>query len=112
MAMMSDVEIPLVALRLQIASGVNVIVQVARLQDGTRKLSHITEVIGFDTETGKYQLSDIFVRKYSGVDSSGRIQSDLIPSGRLPTFQAQLAEHGLELPRAIYDAAQRGAERS
>jgi pilus assembly protein CpaF len=112
MAMMSDVEIPLVALRLQIASGVNVIVQVARLQDGTRKLTHITEVIGFDAETGKYQLSDIFVRKYSGVDSSGRIQSDLVPSGRLPTFQAQLAEHGLELPRAIYDAAQRGAEPS
>jgi len=112
MAMMSDVEIPLVALRLQIASGVNVIVQVARLQDGTRKVTHITEVTGFDTETGKYQLCDIFVRKYSGVDANGRILSEFVPSGRLPTFQHQLAEHGLDLPKAIYDAAERGAEPS
>jgi hypothetical protein len=46
------------------------------------------------------------------VDSSGRIQSELVPSGTLPTFQAQLREHGLDLPRAIYDAAERGAEPS
>ena len=48
MAMMSDVDIPLVPLRLQIASGVNLIAQVARLRDGSRKLTHLSEVMGYD----------------------------------------------------------------
>ena len=48
MAMMSDVEMPLAALRVQLASAVNIICQVSRLQDGSRKITHVTEVIGFD----------------------------------------------------------------
>jgi pilus assembly protein CpaF len=108
MAMMSDVDMPLVALRLQIASGVNLIVQVSRLRDGTRKVTHITEVLGFDITTGKYQLQDLFVRRYDGLDASGRVQSELCPSGTLPGFLPQLKEHGLDLPPALYAAAARG----
>src|SRR6185369_11309558 len=72
MALMGDVELPLQALRLQIASGVNVIVQVSRLTDGTRKVTHITEVVGFDLKTGRYEIRDLFVRDYRGQDASGR----------------------------------------
>ncbi len=107
MAMMSDVEIPLVALRLQIASGANVIVQVARLQDGSRKVTHITEVLGFDVETNKYLLQDVFVRRYSAPDAHGNVQSDLVPTGVLPRFAGQLREHGIDLPAAVYEAAER-----
>jgi pilus assembly protein CpaF len=107
MAMMSDVDIPLVALRLQIASGANVIVQVARLQDGSRKITHITEVIGFDLETSKYQLQDLFVRRYGGMNAEGVLRSDLVTTGVLPQFLPQLHEHGVDLPSSMYQAAQR-----
>jgi pilus assembly protein CpaF len=107
MAMMSDVEIPLAALRLQIASGVNVIVQAARLKDGSRKVTHITEVVGVDATTGRYQLQDLFVRAYRGRDAYGKLASELEPTGSLPTFLQQLTEYERELPAAVYEAARR-----
>jgi pilus assembly protein CpaF len=107
MAMMSDVELPLAALRLQIASGVNVIVQVSRLSDGSRKVTHVTEVAGFDLASGRYELHDIFSRQYYGQDSHGRIQSDLLPTGYLPSFVSLLRDHGKDLPGAVYDAVER-----
>jgi pilus assembly protein CpaF len=105
MALMSDIELPLQALRLQIASGVNVIVQASRLSDGSRKVTHITEVAGFDVNSGRYELHDVFARSYQGQDSNGRIRSELAPTGYVPSFVSQLAEHGKDLPAAVYDAA-------
>jgi len=105
MAMMSDIELPLVALRLQIASGVNFVLQAARLQDGTRKITHLTEVLGFDTASGRYQLQDIFVREYHGKDASGMIISELVPTGVLPSSYSVIREHGEELPAALLAAA-------
>jgi pilus assembly protein CpaF len=105
MALMSDVELPLPALRMQIASGVNVIVQVSRLSDGSRKVTHITEVASFDASSGRYALHDLFARRYHGRDSQGRIHSELVATGYLPSFLPQLEEHGKELPAAVYDAA-------
>ncbi|RYZ05482.1 MAG: CpaF family protein [Myxococcales bacterium] len=107
MAMMSDVELPLAALRLQIASGVNVIVQASRLSDGSRKITHITEVAGFDIQSGRYELHDIFARQYYGQDSHGRIQSDLLPTGYVPSFVSVLRDHGKDLPAGVYEAAER-----
>jgi pilus assembly protein CpaF len=103
MAMMSDVEMPLNAMRIQIGSGVQLIVQCSRLQDGSRKVTHITEVLGFDTETQKYQLEDIFERKYNGFDNSGNIVSELVPTGVLPTFMHQLEEHAVGLPDPVLE---------
>ncbi|HEY0465836.1 MAG TPA: CpaF family protein [Polyangiaceae bacterium] len=105
MAMMSDVELPLQALRLQIASGVNVIVQVSRLSDGSRKVTHVTEVASFDSSSGRYELHDLFVRTYQGQDQLGRVRSELVATGYLPSFLPQLKEHGKDLPAALYAAA-------
>jgi pilus assembly protein CpaF len=115
MAMMSDVQMPLVALRLQIASGVNFIAQVARYRDGTRKLTHLTEVLGVDMTTGRYQLQDIFVRHHAaehhaggnhhGNDGSGYLASELVPTGHLPSQTEQLAQYGAKLPDAVLAAA-------
>lgn len=105
MAMMSDVEMPLAAMRSQIGSGVQMIVQCSRLQDGSRKVTHITEVMGFDLETQKYNLQDIFVRKYHGIDDKGKVISELVPSGVLPSCMHQLEEHGVTLPDPVFDAA-------
>jgi pilus assembly protein CpaF len=105
MAMMSDVEMPLAAMRQQIGSGVQMVVQVSRLQDGSRKVTHITEVMGFDLDTQKYRLQDIFVRKYNGLDANGKVISELVPSGVLPTCMHQLEEHGVTLPDPVLEAA-------
>jgi pilus assembly protein CpaF len=105
MSMMSDVDMPLAAMRAQIASAVQVIVQAARLQDGTRKITHVSEVRGFDPQTGRYDLQDLFVRRFDGIDAQGRVKSELLASGQLPLFLPQLHQHGVDLPRAMYDAA-------
>jgi pilus assembly protein CpaF len=105
MAMMSDVDMPLVAMRTQIGSGVQLIVQVSRLQDGSRKVTHITEVRGFDLESQKYVLQDIFLRKYEGFDDKGKIISELVPTGYLPDTIHQLEEHGVSLPDPVLAAA-------
>lgn len=106
MSMMSDIDMPLIALRLQLASGVNILVQVTRLQDGTRKVTHITEVLGFDMASSSYVTQDLFVRTYQGLGAGGEVLSQLAPSGTLPRCLPQLHEHGVDLPAAMYYAAQ------
>jgi pilus assembly protein CpaF len=101
MAMMGDVEMPLAAMRSQIGSGVQMIVQVSRLQDGSRKVTHLTEVRGFDLESQKYVLQDIFVREYHGFDAENKIVSELVPTGFLPACIEQLHEHGVALPDPV-----------
>jgi pilus assembly protein CpaF len=105
MAMMSDIDMPLVAMRIQLASAVNLICQVARLQDGSRKITHITEVLGFDVNTSTYEVQDIFVRKYEGVGSKGEIMSTFVPTGIIPRCIEQIHEHGMDLPASVYEAA-------
>jgi pilus assembly protein CpaF len=104
MAMMSDLGMPLVALRVQLASAVNIICQVSRLQDGSRKISHITEVLDFDMASSTYRLQDIFVRRVTGLGSRGEILSDFVPTGIVPQCIEQLHEHGVDLPACVYEA--------
>ncbi len=105
MAMMSDVELPLAALRLQIASGVNVIVQVSRSSDGSRRVTHITEVASFDTTSGRYELHDIFRREHGGAQAQGGAAAELRPTGHLPTFLPHLRDHSKDVPKSIYERA-------
>jgi pilus assembly protein CpaF len=105
MAMMSDVELPLAALRVQIGSGLQCVVQVSRLRDGSRKVTHVTEVAGYDLATQTYLLRDLFVREYQGLDTHSNVQSEIVPTGVLPTFLPQLLEHGVTLPEELTAAA-------
>ena len=107
MCLMSDVEMPLVALRLQIASGINILVQVSRLADGSRKVTHISEVLGFDVSTSNYVIQDLFLRTYGSVGPGGALQSALVPTGIVPQCVQQLREHGMDLPAAVTDAIER-----
>ena len=108
MSMMSDVDMPLLAMRIQLASAVNLIVQTGRLQDGSRKITHVTEVLGFDIQSETYQIQEVFVRQYQGLGPKGEVLSRLVPSGILPRCLEQVHEHGLDLPASMYDAAKRG----
>jgi pilus assembly protein CpaF len=105
MAMMSDVEMPLAALRVQLASAVNIICQVSRLQDGSRKITHISEILGYDAALGTYEMQDIFLRTYSGFGPNGEVLSEILPTGVLPRCLAQIRDHGADMPACVYDAA-------
>ncbi len=105
MAMMSDVQMPLQALRIQLASALNCIVQVSRLQDGSRKITHITELLGYDIVSQSYQSQDLFVRRYDGFGPNGEVLSHIEPTGILPHCLPQLHEHGLDVPACVYNAA-------
>jgi pilus assembly protein CpaF len=107
MCMMSDIDMPLTAMRVQLGSGINIIVQVSRLQDGSRKVSHITEVLGYDLEKNRYITQDIFRRNYQGLSPEGNVISDFGPTGVIPECVEQLHEHGVDLPHVVYDAARR-----
>jgi pilus assembly protein CpaF len=105
MCLMSDIEIPLSALRAQIASAVDIIVQTSRLRDGSRCVTHIAEVQGYTPEGG-YHLENVFVRRYHGDDEKGRVLSTFEPTGFIPKCVETLRGHGLEIPQVIYQAAQ------
>ncbi len=107
MAMMSDVEMPLAAMRLQLASGINMIVQTSRLQDGSRKLTHITECRGYDQVKQAYELVNLFERKYHGRDEDGTVQSTFEPTGELPACAELVHSYGLAFPDEVYEAARR-----
>lgn len=109
MCMMSDIELPLVALRAQLASAVDMIVQTSRLRDGSRCVTHIAEVQGYDPQGG-YHLENVFIRRYHGEDEKGRVLSTFEPTGFIPKVTEEIRGHGLEIPSIIYHAAQHRAQ--
>jgi pilus assembly protein CpaF len=94
MALTSDVEIPLTALRLQIASGVDAIVQVSRRRDGQRVITHISEVLGYNMAESRYEVQDLFHRVYESAEDGGR----LVSTGITPRFAEHMEEHGATWP--------------
>ena len=95
MVLMTGYQLPLRAIREQIASAVDLIVHTARLKDGSRRITHITEVFGIEDE--EILTQDIFVFDQTGVED-GRIIGELKSSGVRPTFMDQFARNGVALP--------------
>ncbi len=95
MILMTGYELPLRAIREQIASAVDLIVHTARLKDGSRKIVNITEVYGIDDD--EILLQDVFVFKQTGV-RDGKIEGNLQPTGIRPTFMSRFHSQGVELP--------------
>lgn len=109
MCLMSDIELPLVALRAQLASAVDMIVQTSRLRDGSRCVTHIAEVQGYDPQKG-YHIENVFIRRYHGEDEKGRVLSTFEPTGFIPKVTEEIRGHGLDIPSIIYHAAQHRAQ--
>ena len=97
MALMSDVELPLTALRAQLASAIDLIVQTSRVRDGSRCVTHVTEVSGLDGD--RYVLSDVFVRKPHGAG-----MGPLNATGYRPRCTDDLELAGLKLPASMFQA--------
>lgn len=100
MVLMTGYEMPLRAIREQIASAVDLIVHTARLKDGSRKIVNITEVYGIEDD--EILTQDIFEFRQTGVDDEGKIVGGLHPTGARPTFMGQFASAGVQLPAGEY----------
>ncbi|MEM8924363.1 MAG: CpaF family protein [Actinomycetota bacterium] len=96
LVLMAGYDLPVKAIREQISSAVDVIVQLQRLRDGSRRITHITEVAGMEGEI--ITLQDVFLLDLaSGVDDSGRFIGELKSTGIRPKFTEKLADHGIRL---------------
>lgn len=100
MIMMSGFELPVKAMRTQIASAVHLIVQANRLQGGPRKVTHITEIVGMENET--IVMQDIFKFIQDGVDEDGRARGRFICTGVRPKCMDRLESSGIKLPASIF----------
>ena len=100
MIMMAGFELPLKAMRTQIASAVDLLVQANRLQGGPRKITHITEVVGMEQDT--VVMQDIYRFEQDGIDESGRAYGRFMASGIRPTFMSRLESSGVRLPSSAF----------
>jgi len=102
MSMMAGLDIPLMALRTQIAAAIDLIVHMERLSDGTRKVVRVTEVPRMEGDI--VTLSDLFKFEQTGVSSSGKVQGEMEPTGLRPLFTPRLEATGHKLRGEIFGA--------
>ncbi len=96
LSLMSDVEIPVYVARAQVASAIQLVVQLSRFaEDGSRKITRIAEVLGLDANN-QYIVRDLFVSRLKGRAQNGRLMADLQPVGQKPVFAAEAREYGLD----------------
>jgi pilus assembly protein CpaF len=100
MITMSGADMPLKALRQQISSAVDLIIQANRLQGGPRKITHITEVVGMEQDT--IIMQDIYVFKKLGIDENGRAYGRFEATGVRPSFMDRLESAGVRLPASAF----------
>jgi pilus assembly protein CpaF len=90
------VELPVSAIREQIASGINLLIHLSRLQDGTRRVTHVTEIVGM--QGGVISMHDIFEFQGRGIDANGQILGSLQPTGLRPHVLDRLSQYGEQVP--------------
>ncbi|MCH8043175.1 MAG: CpaF family protein [Planctomycetes bacterium] len=100
MIMMSGFEMPLKAMRQQIASAIDLIVQVNRLQGGLRKVTAITEIVGMEQDT--IVMQDIYTYVKTGINEAGRAVGRFEASGIRPSFMERLESSGVRLPASAF----------
>jgi pilus assembly protein CpaF len=100
LALMSDADVPVQAVRAQVASAINIVVQLSRMQDGSRKLTHISEGLGMDL-AGNYKTQDIYLYEQTGRDLNGKVIGELRPTGNIPTFMREIEVNHLPFNREM-----------
>ena len=101
MALMSNLNLPEKALRQQIASAVAIVVQIARLSDGTRRITHVTEITGMTGDV--VAMQDIFVFEKLGIDGSGRVLGRFKATGVSPKFAEPMKTSGIVLLPSVFE---------
>ena len=104
MCAMAGLNLPDTAIRRQIASAIDVVVQVSRLSDGTRKVINLAEITGMEGDI--VTMQDIFSFRKRGIRESGEVLGAFEPSGIRPKFSERLAITGIHLPAAMFEVTQ------
>ncbi|RKQ33255.1 CpaF family protein [Oceanobacillus halophilus] len=102
MVLMAGVDLPIKAIREQIAGAIDVIIQQSRLKDGTRKITKITEVQGLEGDI--IVLQDIFSFEQKGLDENGKVIGSLVPTGVRPKFYERLENSGITIEADVFVA--------
>lgn len=102
LVMMSGLNLPAKAIKENIASAVNIIIQQSRLSDGTRKITHITEVTGMQGDV--VSLQDIFVYRQEGIDKRRKVVGRFVPTGFIPKFVEEMEQKGMKVSRQLFAA--------
>ena len=106
LVMMAGYDMPVRAIREQMASAVDLVIQIGRQRDGSRKISHITEVQGLEGDV--IILQDIFLFDFAaGVSEEGKLLGTLQPTGVRPKFAEKLADHGIKLGAEVFTPTRR-----
>jgi pilus assembly protein CpaF len=101
MVLMAGIDLPVRAIREQVSSAIDLIVHQTRFRDGSRHLTHITEVVGMEGDV--ITLQDLFVFDHSpGFDEDGRVLGNLVPTGLRPHFTEKLANSGVYMPNETF----------
>ena len=101
MVAMSKMNIPEKAIRRQIASALDVVVQVSRLSDGTRKIVTVSEITGMEGDI--VTMQDIFVFQKRGIRENGEVLGEFVPTGIRPKFAERLLLSGIQFPMSMFD---------
>jgi pilus assembly protein CpaF len=101
MALMSNLNINEIAVRRQIASAVTIVIQVSRFSDGTRRVTHLTEITGMEQDT--VSMQDVFVFEKRGVSPDGRVLGAFTPTGIRPKFADKLKASGIAVPANFFE---------
>jgi pilus assembly protein CpaF len=99
LVLMAGMDLPAKAIRQQVAAALDMIVQLSRMKDGSRKVTNISEITGMEGET--ITMQDIFVYEQRGVDDAGRVQGVFRPTGIRPNIIDKLFDLGLEIPHEL-----------
>jgi pilus assembly protein CpaF len=102
MVAMANLNLPESAIRRQISSAIDVVVQVSRMSDGTRKVVSVAEIIGM--EGNVVTMQDIFVHRKRGIKDTGEVMGDFIATGVRPKFSERLLVTGIHLPASMFEA--------
>jgi pilus assembly protein CpaF len=103
MVLMGGIELPVQAIRDQIASAVDIIVQQARFSDGTRKITHMSEICGLDEDL-RYQIKHLFLFQQEGTDpATGRVLGRFVATGEKPTFLGEFRARDIALDESIFE---------
>ena len=102
LVLMAGMDLPLTAIREQIASAIDLVIQQARLPDGRRVITAIVEVAG--TESGRIQMQELFRHEQRGRDAEGRVRSRFSACNAIPAFYETLAEAGVQLDLSLFNA--------
>jgi pilus assembly protein CpaF len=100
MVSMAGFELPVGVVRQYIGSAITLVVHLARLKGGVRRVTRISEIVGLDGDD--YQMREIFGFRQAGVDDAGRAKGSFYASGNVPRFAARLKERGIELPEDLF----------